>query len=230
MEKEKIYLISDASKKVEVESHVLRYWEDELKLPVKRTDLGHRYYTEEDITEFREIKKLKEQGLQLKAIRMILKNGKLTRLPDGEGFIGEDMQHLGQGAFFQPWQEGEAKEAGEKMMPAMQAAALPEVPSEREMEEKTKRLEYLMKRLISEAVQESNRKIYEELSETLTKELDYQFRMQEEREDARESRQLQLEEEHYKKLDELLRGRSNQKKQEKMKKEGKRKLFRKKKA
>ncbi len=87
-----------------------------------------------------------------------------------------------------------------------------------------------MKRLISEAVQESNRKIYEELSETLTKELDYQFRMQEEREDARESRQLQLEEEHYKKLDELLRGRSNQKKQEKMKKEGKRKLFRKKKA
>lgn len=98
------------------------------------------------------------------------------------------------------------------------------------MEEKTKRLEYLMKRLISEAVQESNRKIYEELSETLTKELDYQFRMQEEREDARESRQLQLEEEHYKKLDELLRGRSNQKKQEKMKKEGKRKLFRKKKA
>ena len=80
MEKEKIYLISDASKKVEVESHVLRYWEDELKLPVKRNELGHRYYTEEDITEFREIKKLKEQGLQLKAIRMSLKNGKLTRL------------------------------------------------------------------------------------------------------------------------------------------------------
>ena len=26
------YLISDASKKVDVESHVLRYWEDELEL------------------------------------------------------------------------------------------------------------------------------------------------------------------------------------------------------
>ena len=87
MEQKKIYLISDASKKVEVESHVLRYWEDELKLPVKRNELGHRYYTEEDITEFQEIKKLKEQGLQMNAILMILKNGKLTRLPDVERMV-----------------------------------------------------------------------------------------------------------------------------------------------
>lgn len=225
MEKEKIYLISDASKKVEVESHVLRYWEDELKLPVKRNELGHRYYTEEDIMEFREIKKLKEQGLQLKAIRMILKNGKLTRIPDAEVLNGEDMKRLEQGTFFQLRQTENNSEVGEKMMPAMRKDSLPENGAD----EKAKRLEYLMKRLISEAVQESNQKYYEELSERLTKELDYQFRMQEEREEARESRQLQLEEEHYKKLDELLRGKSNQKKQEKIKKEGKRKLFKKKK-
>lgn len=226
MEKEKIYLISDASKKVEVESHVLRYWEDELKLPVKRNELGHRYYTEEDIMEFREIKKLKEQGLQLKAIRMILKNGKLTRIPDAEVLNGEDMKRLEQGSFFQLRQTENKNGAGEKMMPAMRADSLPENGAD----EKAKRLEYLMKRLISEAVQESNQKYYEELSERLTKELDYQFRMQEEREEARENRQLQLEEEHYKKLDELLRGKSNQKKQGKLKKEGKRKLFQKKKA
>ncbi len=32
------YLISDASKKVDVEAHVLRYWEDELglEIPTKR--------------------------------------------------------------------------------------------------------------------------------------------------------------------------------------------------
>ncbi len=180
MEKEKIYLISDASKKVEVESHVLRYWEDELKLPVKRNELGHRYYTEEDIMEFREIKRLKEQGLQLKAIRMILKDGKLTRLPDV------------------------------KMMPAARTDTLPEPAADEKME----RLEYLMKRLIAEAVQESNEKFYEELSETLTKELDYQFRMQEERDEQRENRQLLLEEEHYKQLDALLRGRSSRKKKE----------------
>ena len=41
-------LISDAAKQVKVESHVLRYWEEELHLPIKRNELGHRYYTKED--------------------------------------------------------------------------------------------------------------------------------------------------------------------------------------
>ena len=213
MEDKKIYLISDASKKVAVESHVLRYWEDELKLPVKRNELGHRYYTEEDIMEFQEIKKLKEQGLQLKAIRMILKNGKLTRLPDAEGLSVEDMKRIEQGTFFQTQSE-------EKMMPAAKMNTLPE----RETEEKAKRLEYLMKKLISEAVQESNERFYEELSATLTKELDYQFRMQEEREEQREKRQLSLEEEHYRQLDALLRGKSSRKKREKKERK---KLFKK---
>ena len=74
---EKIYLISDAAKQVQVESHVLRYWEEELKLPIKRNEMGHRYYTQEDIARFQEIKDLKEQGLQLKAIRNMLQRGKL---------------------------------------------------------------------------------------------------------------------------------------------------------
>ncbi len=69
---EKIYLISDAAKQVQVESHVLRYWEEELELPIKRNELGHRYYTEEDIAMFKEVRDLKERGLQLKAIRTLL--------------------------------------------------------------------------------------------------------------------------------------------------------------
>ena len=73
--------ISDAAKEVKVESHVLRYWEDELHLPIKRNELGHRYYTEEDVERFKQIKGLKERGLQLKAIKMILKDGKLDVLP-----------------------------------------------------------------------------------------------------------------------------------------------------
>ena len=32
------YLISDAAKKVDVESHVLRYWEEELELNIPRND------------------------------------------------------------------------------------------------------------------------------------------------------------------------------------------------
>lgn len=66
------YMISDAAKKVDVETHVLRYWEEELELPISRTELGHRYYTEEDIHVFQSIKELKERGFQLKAIKVLL--------------------------------------------------------------------------------------------------------------------------------------------------------------
>lgn len=77
---EERFLITQTAKQVEVEPHVLRYWEEELDLPIRRNELGHRYYTTEDIERFREIKKLKENGLQLKAIRTVLfdqKNDKL---------------------------------------------------------------------------------------------------------------------------------------------------------
>ena len=56
---EKTYLISDAAKQVQVESHVLRYWEEELELPIARNEMGHRYYTEDDIQLLKHIKKLK---------------------------------------------------------------------------------------------------------------------------------------------------------------------------
>lgn len=71
------YMISDAANIVNVESHVLRYWEDELDLNIPRNEMGHRYYTKENIQEFQRIKELKEQGYQLKAIRMIVHNGSL---------------------------------------------------------------------------------------------------------------------------------------------------------
>ena len=43
------FMISEAAKQVHVESHVLRYWEEELELVIGRTEMGHRYYTEDDI-------------------------------------------------------------------------------------------------------------------------------------------------------------------------------------
>ncbi|MCI9446606.1 MAG: MerR family transcriptional regulator [Lachnospiraceae bacterium] len=68
------YMISDAANIVNVESHVLRYWEEELELAVPRNEMGHRYYTEENIAQFQKIKEWKEQGYQLKAIRMMIHN------------------------------------------------------------------------------------------------------------------------------------------------------------
>lgn len=69
---EKRYIISDAAKLVEVESHVLRYWEEELSIEVPRNEMGHRYYTDFYIELFKKIKELKEGGFQLKAIKLLV--------------------------------------------------------------------------------------------------------------------------------------------------------------
>ncbi len=61
--------IKEAAIQLKVEPHVLRYWEDELGLEIKRNNMGHRYYTEQDIRMFREIQKLKQNGLSLKDIK-----------------------------------------------------------------------------------------------------------------------------------------------------------------
>lgn len=66
------YMISEAAKRVNVETHVLRYWEEELELSIGRTEMGHRYYTEEDVQLFNCIKELKEQGLLLKELKNLI--------------------------------------------------------------------------------------------------------------------------------------------------------------
>ena len=70
--KKNFYIISEAAKKVHVETHVLRYWEDELDLSIVRNEAGHRLYTEDDISLFLNIRALKDHGFQLKAIKLLL--------------------------------------------------------------------------------------------------------------------------------------------------------------
>lgn len=73
------YMISEAAKRVNVETHVLRYWEEELSLSIGRTEMGHRYYTEEDIQLFCCIKELKEQGISLKELKGLIPDMLRTR-------------------------------------------------------------------------------------------------------------------------------------------------------
>ena len=79
------YMISDAADIVHVETHVLRYWEEELDLAIPRNEMGHRYYTKENIQQFQRIKELKEQGYQLKAIRMMLHEGEVVHYQSAPG-------------------------------------------------------------------------------------------------------------------------------------------------
>ena len=191
-------LISDAAKQVKVESHVLRYWEEELHLPIKRNELGHRYYTKEDV------ERLKERGLQLKAIKMILKDGKLDVLPEETT-------------------EKEAAAAPRMAIEIVDETVKKTVPSPvqetsltgENREEKVKRLQWILQQMIREAVKENNQELCRELKESMVKELDYQFRQQEEREEERDGQQIRRQEEYYRQLDELLRVRSKGKRWEK---------------
>ena len=215
---DKMLLISDAAKEVKVESHVLRYWEDELKLPIKRNELGHRYYTDEDVKRFKQIKIMKDQGLQLKAIKMILRDGKLDvvscedQSPAGlysevKAVIKDDMK---------------AEEKKEKEEHRMAITVISDDEEERNVpmdpavqkevsvvaensSEKAKRLQWLLQQLIRETLQENNRELSREIREGIIKEMDYQFRSQEEREEERERKQKERSEEYYKKMDEILR-------------------------
>ena len=147
-----MYLISETAKLVGVESHVLRYWEEELKLPIRRNELGHRYYTREDVEQFREIKKLKEQGLQLKAIRTVLTDSTLQVMVP----IREHVQPV----------RSTQTELNER--------------DDRQLQDKSARLQLLLHNLVAQAVRESNQDLTREIKETIMKEMDYQFRIQEE--------------------------------------------------
>lgn len=153
------YMISDAAKMVDVEAHVLRYWEEELDLPIARNEMGHRYYTEENIRMFRHIKELKDRGVQLKAIRILL--------PDIEKGDSE-ITHL---------------IARVEKLPVSAEGAV----SARE--EKMQQFQCIMSRLISEALEDHTEKmgadISTQVSDQVIKEMDYLLRMKEEREDER---------------------------------------------
>lgn len=220
-------LISDAAKEVKVESHVLRYWEEELHLPIKRNELGHRYYTAEDVERFKQIKSMKERGLQLKAIKMILKDGRLNVLSAG-GFPGDSA--AGKMEDFQRAPEGElaidiidSREA----VSGSNSRRLQEVPSRavresalgESREEKAGRLQWLLQQLIRETLLENNQELCREIKDSVVKELDYQFRMQEEREELRDKANTERSEEYYRRMDDLLRKKSRRFLREKEKQE-----------
>jgi len=207
--------ISDAAKEVKVESHVLRYWEEELHLPIKRNELGHRYYTQEDVERFKQIKGMKERGLQLKAIKMILKDGKLDMLvPKADRKEGTEAVKEGAKEARTDAAEGRKSNQEEQEQPVKGDMPI-EIVEEKETAvsadskaDKSRRLQWLLQQLIRETLQENNGELCREIKESVVKELDYQFRMQEEREEARDRLLAERDEEHYKKMDELLRKKS----------------------
>ncbi len=150
------YMISDASKLIDVEAHVLRYWEEELELSIPRNEMGHRYYTEENIRLFRNIKELKEQGVQLKAIK-----GILPELGNGDLQIGGLVARLDPGA--------------------VRTAADPE----EKMFQFQTIMSRLISEALEDNTEQLGKEISIQVGDHVIKEMDYLLRMKEEREDER---------------------------------------------
>ena len=188
MVEEKQYKISEMTKKVQVEAHVLRYWEEELQLPIKRNNLGHRYYTEEDVERFLQIKQLKERGIQLKGIRSMLD------LPVEELESVSGVDSFGR------------KPVSQSIVMKLPAADYSgtNLALENGKEEKAYRLQMLLKGLVKEAVQESNAEMAEDIKESIIKEMDYQFRIAAEEQEKQQIKYQKQQEEYFEKLDYMI--------------------------
>lgn len=177
---EKRYMISEVKKLVGVESHALRYWEEELNLSIPRNEMGHRYYTDEHIKELLTIKKLKEQGFQLRAIKLVLENKlDLTSLDEaGMDKLREELNAQCMAGAAVP--AAVAKNEGGMpsnvtVMPVSRTASINVVP------DKMVQFRTIMKDIMKEAVEESS----EDVTNKVIKQMDYMFRMQDEQTEER---------------------------------------------
>lgn len=172
------YMISDAANIVQLEQHVLRYWEDELQLDIPRNEMGHRYYTDDNIKEFLKIKELKEKGYQLKAIRMYLKNEKQREQRNKE----RERQVL---------TITNARELGlkenEETEPQTTVVEDPKIRMEQ--------FQAVMTEIVTAALKNNNGALAGEVGDRILKEMNYLMREQQEQEEER-----------YRKLDAAIRG------------------------
>ncbi len=188
------YSISEAGKLVGVESHVLRYWEDELQLNIPRNGKSHRYYTGLHIRLFQKIKELKEKGYQLKAIEQVL-----NKMLEGDENV--DVDEILEKNAVHILKEGSTEKLDEK---APGLRVLPK-PSEEGIvinQEKLDQFQELMNHIIGNAIGQAMKQSSEAMSSEISRqvsnhmvqELEYMMRVNDEREEDR-----------FKMLDETLR-------------------------
>lgn len=199
------YLISDASKKVDVEAHVLRYWEEELELRIPRNEMGHRYYTEFHIRLFRQVKMLKDKGYQLKAIKTALAKSLES---DGKVIIPNEVLEedvLAALSAAEP-DGGDSQAEPEADMLSEQETAVSctdGMQQEHAVEALAEsgqldQVQRLLNHVIGRAMEENSEKLSQDIAymvhEKLLKEMDYLMRVADEKEEER-----------FRQLDEMIR-------------------------
>ncbi len=200
------YMISDAANIVNVESHVLRYWEEELELAIPRNEMGHRYYTEENIAQFQKIKEWKEQGYQLKAIRMMIHSSQ-PAMGNGEFYGGQPAAELQTGGNNVIQMNREYVETVPKPMVEKHNNPISNTV-------KLEQFQSMMLTIVKQAMEENNpalgKEVGVQVGDRVLKEMNYLMREQDE-----------AEEERFRRLDEAIRATRKSKRFHREKKEKK---------
>lgn len=176
-------MIRDAAKMLGVESHVLRYWEEELGLEIKRNSMGHRYYDDRDIKMFKDIMDLKDRGFALKDIKagieQMRKEDKIDNINAKENV-------------------SEKKHDDVSVVNITETALKGEQVEGKIVDFKMAQLQAVMNKLVANALRENKEiitsSIKSEITEDVMRQFDTVMREKEEKEEAR-----------FRKLDECLR-------------------------
>lgn len=203
--KESILSISEAARQLHVETHVLRYWEDELDIPVPRNEMGHRLYGAHEMKLFHTVRELKQYGFQLRAIKWLLHSVKaggeldMERLISMRDEINQKAEYLNEeqkegmdplAEFMEEsLQKRPSVNEGNGNIRHLQVVSknkslnrirtdkeeIPETKHNGITKERMQQFQYIMLNIMGEAFQENNEKIVTEVKSALLKQLSDTF-------------------------------------------------------
>ena len=206
---EKRYIISDASKMLGVESHVLRYWEEELNVVIPRNEMGHRYYTDNHINLLKNVRDLKNQGYSLRTIKMMLTDPD-TREGEAHNARAGMSMPLTAREVSAPVMQQSVRVENTGMVSGYNDMAGKGVAEQGASGSKMEQFQAIMNKVVCKALKESASELGKEVSgnvsETVLKEMNYLIRTQDEREEER-----------FKKLDEAMRSKQKMSRKDKKK-------------
>ena len=180
-----LYFISEVSRMVGVEAHVLRYWEEELELNIQRNSQGKRCYTEENVEQLKRIKYWKDKGMQLKAVKEMMEGELWENQPVAEGETIHESQPVEEGEVIhesQPVEEGEAFHESQPVTERADHASSSgcefdqmfscELVTIEEPSDSMKKFEQLLDAMIGRALERNNEKLVQEICDAILQELD----------------------------------------------------------
>ena len=184
MVQDKDYLsIKEVADILDTEGYVLRFYEKELNLDIKRNAKGHRMYSLEDVELLRKIQDMREKGLQLKAIENIVHDGS----SEEEKETYEQLSSIS---------------VVPHALTPVKNAEMSAVDITSADDEKVKQFSNLMKDMLKQALCEYNEESNVHIQETIKQEVESAV---DEKIAALEELHAAKDEEYYKKLDEAMR-------------------------